>query len=143
MSDPNAPSGGGGTYGSGGYGGYGGAQGGSGPPQGPGGPEYGASGASSDARGFFGALFDFSFNSFVTPKIVKVVYVLFTIGMALALVVYVIVGFAADPVIGVLVLLLGWIPALLYLAFIRMTLEFYYSVVRMSQDINRRLPGPS
>ena len=38
-------------------------------------------------------------------------------------------------------MVLGWIPALLYLAFLRMTLEFYYSVVRMSQDINRRLPG--
>ena len=31
---------------------------------------------SSDAKGFLGSLFDFSFTSFVTPKIVKVLYVL-------------------------------------------------------------------
>jgi len=37
----------------------------------------------TDTEGFFGALFDFSFNSFVTPKIVKLVYVLATILLVL------------------------------------------------------------
>lgn len=37
-------------------------------------------------------------------------------------------------------LLLGPIGVILYLALIRMTLEFYLAVTRMSQDINRRLP---
>jgi Domain of unknown function (DUF4282) len=93
-------------------------------------------------KNFFGALFDFSFSSFVTPMIVKVVYVLITIAIALALLGWIVVAFASDQVaLGVTLLVLGWIPALLYLAFFRMTLEFYYSVVRMSQDINRRLPG--
>jgi hypothetical protein len=33
-------------------------------------------GASSADRGFFGSLFDFSFSSFVTPKVIKVIYAL-------------------------------------------------------------------
>jgi len=86
-------------------------------------------------------LFDFSFTSFVTPKIVKLVYVLATVALGLVYLVVVIVGFVGDqPAVGVVVLLLGWIPFLVYLALIRMTLEFYFAIVRMSEDINRRLP---
>jgi hypothetical protein len=32
------------------------------------------------------------------------------------------------------------VAAIVYLAFIRMTLEIYYAVLRMSQDVNQRLP---
>jgi hypothetical protein len=90
---------------------------------------------------FLTALFDFGFNTFVTPMVVKFVYVLGAIAIALGWLFVVIAGFAGEqPGLGVVALLFGWIPALLYLAVFRMTLEFYYSVVRMSQDINRRLP---
>ncbi len=117
--------------------------GGSEPPQGGGYQQYpsGQNNPSSDTKGFFGALFDFSFTSFVTPKIVKVVYVLATVGLALLYLIFVITGFAGDqPLVGVLVLLLGWIPFLIYLALVRMTLEFYFALVRMSEDIHQRLP---
>jgi hypothetical protein len=90
--------------------------------------------------GFFAALFDFSFAQFVTPKIVKLVYVLATIGLALGYVVFVISAFTQNAAAGIVVLLVGAIVALVYLAFIRMTLEFYFAIVRMSQDINQRLP---
>ncbi len=93
-----------------------------------------------ETKGFFGSLFDFSFNSFVTPKIVKFVYVISTIAIVLGYVFFVIVGFSRSVGLGVVVLLLGAITAIVYLAFIRMTLEFYYAIVRMSEDINRRLP---
>lgn len=94
----------------------------------------------TSGKGFFGALFDFSFNEFVTPKIVRFVYVLATAIIGLAYVIVVVSAFAEDAAIGLLVLLVGVVVAIFYLALIRMTLEFYYSVVRMSQDINRRLP---
>ena len=95
----------------------------------------------TDSKGFFGALFDFSFKTFVTPKIVKFVYVLATILLVLGYLFFVITGFAGDNAgVGIAILLLGWIPFLFYLAIIRMTLEFYYSIVRMSEDINKRLP---
>lgn len=35
------------------------------------------------AKGFFGALLDFSFSSFVTTRLIKVLYVLWLIGLAL------------------------------------------------------------
>jgi hypothetical protein len=93
-------------------------------------------------KGFLGALFDFSFTSFVTPTIVKFVYILITIGLALGYLLFVIVGFAGDtPAVGIVVLLLGWIPFLVYLALARMTLEFYFALVRMSEDIHHRLPA--
>jgi hypothetical protein len=113
-----------------------------GPPPGgfsgyPGGNDMSAAGSS---KGFFGALFDFSFNSFVTPMIVKFVYVLATIGIAIGYLVFLVSAFANSAAAGIIVLIVGAIGALVYLAFIRMTLEFYYAVVRMSQDINQRLP---
>jgi Domain of unknown function (DUF4282) len=92
------------------------------------------------ASGFFSALFDFSFSSFATPKIVKFVYLLATIVIALGFLGWVIGAFSANVGFGILVLILGAVAALVWLAFIRMTLEIYYAVVRMSEDVNNRLP---
>jgi hypothetical protein len=91
--------------------------------------------------GFFAALFDFSFSRFVTPMIVKFVYVLATIVLAIGYVGFVIGAFTRNVGAGVLTLILGAVVVLIYLAFIRMTLEFYFAIVRMSEDVNRRLPG--
>ena len=114
-------------------------------PGGPGYPSY-PSGAGhpggAGAKGFFGSLFDFSFNSFVTPRIVKFVYVLATLVIGMILLFWIIAAFATrSAALGILVLIIAPIIALLYLALIRMTLEFYYSVVRMSEDIHHRMPG--
>jgi hypothetical protein len=114
------------------------------PPSGP--PPYSASGPGQpsygDAKGFFGALFDFSFSHFITPKIVKVAYVISTVLLGLAFLGYLIASLASEePALVVLVLLIGPIVILLYLIFIRMTLEFFVAIVRMSEDVHRRLPG--
>ncbi len=103
------------------------------PPQQPG------TDLASQGRGFFGALFDFSFNHFVTPMIVKAVYVIATVVVALTWLVFLLTSFSQSSGLGVVVLLLGPIIAILYLAVIRMTLEFYLAVVRMSEDIHTRL----
>ena len=121
-------------------------------PQGPGavpppaGPPYGPpTGGSSDgqpagpgAKGFFGALFDFSFSSFITPMIVKAVYVLALVALGLAWLVFLVTAFSQSALGGLFVLVIGPIIVLIYLAFIRMTLEFYLAIVRMSQDIHHR-----
>ncbi len=96
--------------------------------------------SASDAKGFFGALFDFSFSHFITPIIVKVVYVLATIALVLGWLVFLIAGFSQSVGLGVVVLILGPIAVIIYLAFIRMTLEFYLAIVRMSEDIHHRMP---
>ena len=36
-----------------------------------------------EAKSFFSSLFDYSFSSFITPRIIKVLYVLATIGISL------------------------------------------------------------
>jgi hypothetical protein len=73
-------------------------------------------------------------------KIVKLVYVLATIGLGLTYLLFVVGAFSRNAGAGVVVLLVGAVLALVYLAFIRMTLEFYFAIVRMSPDINQRLP---
>jgi hypothetical protein len=91
--------------------------------------------ASPQEKGFFGSLFDFSFTSFVTPKIIKVVYVLEVVFVVLAYVVVTIGALSANGGAGVAVLLFGALGAILYLALLRMVLEFFLGVYRMSQDV--------
>ena len=90
--------------------------------------------------GFFSALFDFSFTRFITPMIIKFVYILATAAIGLAYVFMVAVTMSQNPAGGLLLLILGPVIAIIYLAFIRMTLEIYLAVVRMSEDIHQRLP---
>jgi Domain of unknown function (DUF4282) len=118
------------------------------PPGSPGQPQYpgGASvpppGRGLDAKGFFGALFDFSFVHFVTPFIIRIVYILGLIGIALSYLAFVIFAFQISAAQGLITLLLGLVIAFAYLAFWRVTLEFFLAVVRMSDDIhNRGFPG--
>lgn len=107
---------------------------------GPGGQSPGA--AMPSGKGFLGALFDLSFSHFITPMVVKVVYALGLVVMGLTFLVWLILGFSQDAVLGIAVLLLGPILMFLYLCLFRMTLEFYVAIVRMSEDIHQRLPRP-
>jgi hypothetical protein len=109
------------------------------PNQPPTGPTRGAAPQGSPRKGFFGALFDFGFEHFITPMIVKFVYVLALIGLVLAWLVFLVTSFSQSTAAGIGVLILGPILVILYLAFIRMTLEFYLAIVRMSEDIHTRL----
>jgi predicted PurR-regulated permease PerM len=97
-------------------------------------------GVAQDTKGFLPSLFDFSFTHFVTPKLVRFVYLLATIALGLAWVAWLFSAFAWGAGYGVFVLLIGPVLLVIYLAVIRMTLEFYLSIVRMSEDIHKRLP---
>lgn len=97
---------------------------------------------SSSSAGFFQALFDFDFNHFVTPKIVKIVYIVGTVVIGLVTLVMVLTsfrhfggGFGASPIVGLVQLLGAPVLGLLYLAFLRMSLELYYAVIRLSEDV--------
>lgn len=105
-------------------------------------PQYGGglSAPQDDIGGGLRSLFDFSFNTFVTPKIVRIVYVIITVVIALAWIGALVSMLANGEWLGFFVVLIfGALVALVYLALARMTLEFYYSVVRMSEDIHQRL----
>ncbi|GAB3810873.1 hypothetical protein GCM10028820_01150 [Tessaracoccus terricola] len=109
---------------------------------GPGAGGYGGGGdLSSQGKGFFGALFDFSFSNFVTPKIIKLVYMIATVLIGLGLLIFLISALASgEAMVILLAIIAGPIVALIYLAIMRMTLEMYFAVVRLSEDVHHRLP---
>ena len=94
----------------------------------------------------FGALFDFSFADYATPSIVKLVYVLTFVVNVLGWLAATFVMFGMGSIgsyygggnsaVGVLTLLVGWVPALLNVATMRLALEFYLVTLRTHHSIN-------
>jgi hypothetical protein len=102
------------------------------PPQGPvGGPQ-------GQAKGAFSALFDFEFNSFATPSVVKILYIIGMVLLGLFYIGALIGGFTQGVGVGLVSLVVGGIVVLFWLVLFRVLLEFYYAVVRMSEDIHRK-----
>jgi len=90
----------------------------------------------ADTRGFLGALFDFGFTSFVTPKVIKVLYMLIVIGTVVSALVVTIVAFKASTVFGFLMLVFGDpLFILIVLAIYRIILEFFVVTFRVAEDI--------
>ena len=88
------------------------------------------------SKGFFGALFDFSFTSFVTTKIIKVLYVLILVLAVVSALVYTIVAFRVSPGFGILTLVIGDpLFIIIVMAFWRLVLEAFIVVFRISDDI--------
>jgi Domain of unknown function (DUF4282) len=90
-------------------------------------------------KGFLGSLFDFSFNSFVTPKIIKVLYILFTIWTALVALSVLIIGFRTGGVAGGLftLIIIEPILVLLWLGIARVVLEAFMVIYRMYEEIRK------
>jgi Domain of unknown function (DUF4282) len=90
----------------------------------------------ASAKGFVGSLFDFGFTSFVTPKVVKVVYVLIMAGLALVEIGYLIFAFKTSPAFGIISLvILCPLSFFVYLALWRILLELFIVVFRIADDI--------
>ncbi|MGW8568014.1 DUF4282 domain-containing protein [Isoptericola sp. NPDC055881] len=86
--------------------------------------------------GFLGALFDYSFSRYITPSVVKVVYIIVTVLVALAWLGGLAASFQSSVWAGILFLVFGWIVALVYLAIARITLEFFVAVITVSEKVN-------
>ena len=90
-------------------------------------------------------LFDFNFESFVTPKIVKIVYILITVGLAVLYLAMVITAFATrNAGLGIFVLLIvGPLVTIIYLALARMGLESLVATIRTAENTGElvRLAG--
>ncbi len=90
----------------------------------------------ADARGFLGALFDFSFTSFVTTRIIKVLYVLIMILTVLGALIYTFIAFKASPLFGFLTLIIGDpLFIIVVLAFWRLVLESFVVRFRIAEDV--------
>lgn len=90
----------------------------------------------AEARGFLGALFDFGFTSFVTPKVVKVLYPLIMVFTGLTALAFVAGAFHASTGLGFLTLLvLAPLFFLVVTAIYRILLEFFIVIFRVAEDI--------
>jgi hypothetical protein len=90
----------------------------------------------AESKGFFGALFDFSFTSFVTTKIIKVLYVLILVLAVVSALVYTIIAFRVSSGFGILTLVIGDpLFIIIVMAFWRLVLEAFIVVFRISDDI--------
>jgi hypothetical protein len=96
----------------------------------------GASRGSAHAKGFLSSLFDFSFTSFVTPKIVKMLYVLATAWTVLVGIAMIdVLGFRLNFAAGVFMLFLVPVFGVLILGAIRVSLELFMVLYRINENI--------
>jgi hypothetical protein len=86
-------------------------------------------------KGFFASLFDVSFSSLITTKVIKVVYVISMLVIGLAALVFIIAAAASDDGGGgvVLALIVTPIFALLYLIYTRIILEVIIVLFRIME----------
>lgn len=102
------------------------------PPAGYGGPPP------SGTTNPFAALLDFSFTKFATPGLIKLIYIVGTVLLVLVWLGYTIALFQFGAGLGLLALIGGAIVVVFYLMFLRVSLEFFFAVVRMSEDIHKQ-----
>jgi uncharacterized protein DUF4282 len=84
---------------------------------------------------FFPALFDFSFSSFITIKLVRV---LFGLGLALGALIalfYLLVAFKIGVTAGLLALILVPLGYLLYAMYLRVVLEVLIVIFKISEGV--------
>ncbi len=90
----------------------------------------------ADAKGFIASLFDISFSSFVTPKVIKVVYIVIMVLLGLETLGYIIFGFVAFHALGILFLPVALVLGLISLAIVRMGFELVMIIFRMGDDMH-------
>ena len=90
-------------------------------------------------KGFIGSLFDFSFDSFVTPKIIKVLYVLLTVWTLLVGLFFLVIGFRSGGFFGGMAVLIIVEPIfiLLTLGVYRVLLEAFMVIFRIYEETKK------
>jgi hypothetical protein len=90
----------------------------------------------ASSKGFFGSLFDFRFQSFVTPMIIRVVYVLIMIILGLVGLGFAVTAFVFNPILGIFVLVVV-VPLVFFieLALYRIVLELFMVAFRIAEDL--------
>lgn len=101
-----------------------------------------------NSSGSLMAIFDLTFRKYVTPSVARIVYILVAIAAVLGWLGFALLCFMFGALInsaageggglfmflGVVVLLGGWIPALLQLIFTRMVMEFVISSIQTAEE---------
>lgn len=84
-------------------------------------------------KGFFGSLFDISFTSLVTTRVIKILYVLSLVLVGLFALAFIIGGFANSVGSGVAALIFAPLVALFYVIYARVILEVLICIFRIMQ----------
>ncbi|MBA9003797.1 MULTISPECIES: DUF4282 domain-containing protein [Thermomonospora] len=101
----------------------------------PAGPRY------DNDKGFLGSLFDFTFDNFIAPKLIKFLYIVSLVLLTLLAMFYMVAGFTMmvndepSAIIGLLVIILAPIGWFLYVMMTRVWLELMIVMFKISEDI--------
>jgi hypothetical protein len=87
-------------------------------------------------KGFFASLFDFSFTSFITPKLVPVLYVVGLVFAVVSFVIYLGIGFSLPGGYGGLILIPALIAAVLTIIFARVGSEVIMVTFRVYERVS-------
>jgi hypothetical protein len=93
-------------------------------------------------KGFVASLFDFSFSSLITTRIIKVVYIILTVVLSLIGIVIFAAGLARGGGGGILQAILSPVLWLLYMIWARISLEVLIIIFRIGEDVRRIAYGP-
>ncbi|MFB6575222.1 DUF4282 domain-containing protein [Kocuria palustris] len=102
----------------------------------PGGQPQGRPGRQpGQEKGFFAALFDFSFKNYITIKFASILYIAGIVLLTLGWFIMTVAAFATDSMLtGMATLILGLIVLFIYIVLFRLMLEFYVAMVRTAQN---------
>lgn len=85
------------------------------------------------------ALFDLEFNQFITLKLVKVLYVIGMVIAAIATLVFAFSGFQTSAMAGLITLIVSPVVLLLWLLGLRVYLELVVALIRIAQNTSEML----
>jgi len=90
-----------------------------------------------DEKNFFVGLVDFSFQHQLTPRVVKLLYIVAILGGGIAVVVYTVIGMQQSPAEGVIVLAAGLAALFVGILVVRVQLELALVLLRIAEVIER------
>jgi len=88
-----------------------------------------------ESKGFLGALFDLSFSSFITTKIIKLLYLLAIVFSGLAAFSLIIKGFSNSLLLGLGALIISPLIFLLYICAVRIWMELVIVAFRIAEYV--------
>ena len=91
-------------------------------------------GVMEQPQGFFTTLFDFSFSEFIVPKILKVLYGLGILGAAIVAIGFIVNGFGAGVLGGIVMLILSPVIFVIGVILVRVYLEVVMVLFRIADN---------
>jgi hypothetical protein len=90
---------------------------------------------SVEGKGFLASLFDTSFSSLITPRVIKVIYIISMVVIGVVAVAWIVAAFADSVALGLVVLVIvAPLVALLYLIYTRVLLEVIIALFRIMES---------